>query len=64
MNPCPCGWLGHASGRCRCTPDRIARYRHRISGPLIDRIDLGIEVPSLTAETLAIGTGRPSARPR
>jgi magnesium chelatase family protein len=37
MNPCPCGWLGHASGRCRCTPDRIARYRHRISGPLIDR---------------------------
>jgi len=54
MNPCPCGWLGHASGRCHCTPDRIARYRHRISGPLIDRIDLGIEVPSLTAETLSI----------
>jgi magnesium chelatase family protein len=54
MNPCPCGWLGHASGRCRCTPDRIARYRHRISGPLIDRIDLGIEVPTLAAETLAI----------
>src|SRR6185295_7798730 len=55
MNPCPCGWLGHASGRCHCTPDRIARYRHRISGPLIDRIDLGIEVPSLTAEALAVG---------
>jgi magnesium chelatase family protein len=54
MNPCPCGWLGHASGRCHCTPDRIARYRHRISGPLIDRIDLGIEVPSLTAEMLSI----------
>ena len=34
MNPCPCGWLGHASGRCHCTPDRIARYRSRISGPL------------------------------
>jgi magnesium chelatase family protein len=45
MNPCPCGWLGHASQRCHCTPDRIARYRSRISGPLIDRIDLGIEVP-------------------
>ena len=55
MNPCPCGWLGHASGRCHCTPDRIARYRHRISGPLIDRIDLGIEVPSLAAEALAVG---------
>jgi magnesium chelatase family protein len=54
MNPCPCGWLGHASGRCHCTPDRIARYRQRISGPLIDRIDLGIEVPSLAAEALAI----------
>jgi len=55
MNPCPCGWLGHASGRCQCTPDRIARYRSRISGPLIDRIDLGIEVPALAAETLAVG---------
>ena len=55
MNPCPCGWLGHASQRCHCTPDRIARYRGRISGPLIDRIDLGIEVPALAAEALALG---------
>ena len=55
MNPCPCGWLGHASGRCHCTPDRIARYRSRISGPLIDRIDLGIEVPAVAADTLASG---------
>jgi magnesium chelatase family protein len=55
MNPCPCGWLGHASGRCRCTPDRIARYRGRVSGPLIDRIDLGIEVPALAAEALTVG---------
>ena len=55
MNPCPCGWLGHASQRCHCTPDRIARYRSRISGPLIDRIDLGIEVPALAAEALALG---------
>ena len=63
MNPCPCGWLGHASGRCHCTPDRIARYRGRVSGPLMDRIDLGIEVPALAAEALAIGadpTGVPA----
>ncbi|MBA3775893.1 MAG: ATP-binding protein, partial [Betaproteobacteria bacterium] len=53
MNPCACGWLGHASGRCHCTPDRIARYRSRISGPLLDRIDLTVEVPSLSAEALA-----------
>ena len=51
MNPCPCGWLGHASGRCRCTPERIARYRGRVSGPLLDRIDIGIEVPALSARS-------------
>jgi magnesium chelatase family protein len=45
MNPCPCGYLGDASGRCRCTPDQIARYRGRISGPLLDRIDLKVEAP-------------------
>jgi magnesium chelatase family protein len=55
MNPCPCGWLGHASGRCHCTPERIARYRGRVSGPLLDRIDVGIEVPALAAEALAVG---------
>jgi magnesium chelatase family protein len=54
MNPCPCGWLGHASGRCRCTPDRIARYRARVSGPLLDRIDLCVEVPAVEAEVLAL----------
>jgi magnesium chelatase family protein len=52
MNPCPCGYLGHASGKCRCTPDQIARYRMRISGPLLDRIDLQIEVPAIAAEAL------------
>ncbi|MCC7327580.1 MAG: YifB family Mg chelatase-like AAA ATPase [Burkholderiales bacterium] len=57
MNPCPCGWLGDASGRCRCTPDRIARYRSRVSGPLLDRIDLAMEVPSLGAEALAMHRG-------
>ena len=53
MNPCPCGYLGHPTGRCRCTPDQIARYRARISGPLLDRIDLQIEVPSLAADAIA-----------
>ncbi|MDR2017000.1 MAG: YifB family Mg chelatase-like AAA ATPase [Burkholderiales bacterium] len=54
MNPCPCGWQGHESGRCRCTPENIARYRSRISGPLLDRIDLSLEVPSLPAEALKL----------
>jgi len=60
MNPCPCGWLGHESGRCHCTPDRIARYRGRISGPLLDRIDLGIEVPAISADAI-VGGMRPAA---
>lgn len=45
--PCHCGYLGHYSGRCRCTPDQIARYRSRISGPLLDRIDLQTELTAL-----------------
>ena len=52
MNPCPCGYLGHVSGKCRCTPDQIIRYRGRISGPLLDRIDLQIEVPGIPADAL------------
>jgi magnesium chelatase family protein len=52
MNPCPCGWLGDASGRCACTPDQVARYRSRVSGPLLDRIDLTLDVPSLPAAEL------------
>jgi magnesium chelatase family protein len=47
MNPCPCGWAGDVSGRCRCSPDVINRYRGRISGPLLDRIDLHVDVPRL-----------------
>ena len=57
MNPCACGYLGHFSGRCRCTPDQIARYRGKISGPLLDRIDIQIEVPTLREEEL-ISAGR------
>ena len=52
MNPCPCGFLGHWSAQCSCTPDRIARYRGRISGPFLDRIDLHVEVPALREREL------------
>ncbi len=44
MNPCPCGYLGDPSNRCRCTPDQIQRYRAKLSGPLLDRIDLHLTV--------------------
>ncbi|WP_353190461.1 YifB family Mg chelatase-like AAA ATPase [Pandoraea pnomenusa] len=53
MNPCPCGDLGHPSRSCRCTADAVARYRNRLSGPLLDRIDLHVEVPALGAEIFA-----------
>ena len=52
MNPCPCGYLSDPAGRCRCTPDQVARYRSKISGPLLDRIDLQIEVPALPQNEL------------
>ncbi|OSI10816.1 YifB family Mg chelatase-like AAA ATPase [Neisseria canis] len=52
MNPCPCGYFGHPVKLCRCTPDSIQRYRDKISGPLLDRIDLTIEVPSIPAGEL------------
>lgn len=52
MNPCPCGWLGHARMRCACTPDRIDAYRNRISGPLLDRIDLQVSLPAAEADWL------------
>ena len=62
MNPCPCGYHGERSGRCRCTPDQVARYRGKLSGPLLDRIDLQLEVPALAAEELqAAPRSEPSA---
>ena len=48
MNPCPCGFLGDASGRCHCNIDQVERYRRKISGPLLDRIDMHIEMPRLS----------------
>jgi magnesium chelatase family protein len=52
MNPCPCGYHGDSSERCKCTPGRIDQYRSRVSGPLLDRIDLRIVVPTLSAHEL------------
>lgn len=52
MNPCPCGYLGHHNNKCRCTPDQVSRYKAKISGPLLDRIDLHIEVPALKEDEL------------
>jgi magnesium chelatase family protein len=52
MNPCPCGWAGDPSGRCRCSEDQVRRYRTRLSGPLLDRIDLQVPVPRLAPAQL------------
>jgi len=60
MNPCPCGYSGHASIACRCTPDMVARYQDRISGPLLDRIDMRVEVNSVAEEVM---TSMPDGEP-
>lgn len=62
MNPCPCGYLGSTVRACRCSPDQVARYQARISGPLLDRIDLQVEVTALPAADLVLApAGEPSA---
>lgn len=62
MNPCPCGYLGHPGGTCHCPMDAIVRYQNRISGPLLDRIDMQIEVGPVEPEVLAAEVdGEPSA---
>jgi magnesium chelatase family protein len=53
MNPCPCGYFGHYNQRCRCTPEQILRYKNKLSGPLLDRIDMNIDVPALKPEELS-----------
>ena len=67
MNPCPCGYLGSTQRACRCTPDQVARYQGKLSGPLMDRIDLHMEVPALPAHELlqaAPGEGTEAIRAR
>ncbi|MGC1730752.1 MAG: ATP-binding protein, partial [Steroidobacteraceae bacterium] len=63
MNPCPCGRLGDPAGSCRCTPAQVRRYRGRISGPLLDRLDLHVEMPRVPAgDFRRSGTGTPGSR--
>ncbi|MGQ0799054.1 MAG: YifB family Mg chelatase-like AAA ATPase [Pseudomarimonas sp.] len=66
MNPCPCGWAGDPSARCRCSAEQIARYSGRISGPLLDRIDVIVEVPRVAPAELRAESppGEPSAAVR
>jgi magnesium chelatase family protein len=61
MNPCKCGWLGDPSGRCRCTGEQVQRYRNKISGPLLDRIDMHVEVPRLSFDEMQGAKGECSA---
>lgn len=62
MNPCKCGFLGHPTKPCTCSPGQIMRYRRRVSGPLLDRIDLHIEVPAVSYEELSTkAPGEPSS---
>jgi magnesium chelatase family protein len=61
MNPCPCGYLGSTQKSCRCTPDQVSRYQGRLSGPLLDRIDLHVDVPAVpSADLLQSGPGESS----
>ncbi|MEM9553281.1 MAG: YifB family Mg chelatase-like AAA ATPase [Acidobacteriota bacterium] len=60
MNPCPCGHLGDPRHQCRCPPPLVLRYRGRVSGPLLDRIDLHVEVPALSLQELNAPPGEPS----
>jgi magnesium chelatase family protein len=65
MNPCPCGFAGDPIHECRCTPQQIAKYRGRLSGPLLDRLDLTVDVPAVPPDILGGGeSGEPSARVR
>jgi magnesium chelatase family protein len=59
MNPCPCGYAGDPRGRCRCTEEQVTRYRNRISGPLIDRIDMHVELTAVPVEHLLSDAAQP-----
>jgi magnesium chelatase family protein len=65
MNPCPCGWFGDPLHECTCSPSTVMRYQKRISGPLLDRIDIHVEVPRVEFDKLADDRmGEPSAQVR
>ena len=64
MNPCPCGWLGHGTRSCRCTPERIEHYRSRLSGPLLDRIDLQVTLGAIGHGWSSLPVGESSAAVR
>ena len=64
MNPCPCGWLGHKRRPCTCTPEKIQRYRDRLSGPFLDRIDLQISLPAPDSSWLELPPGEASSQVR
>ncbi len=61
MNPCKCGWYGHPSGRCTCTEQAVRRYLSRLSGPMLDRIDICVDVPALDYDELS-GASAPAER--
>lgn len=61
MNPCPCGWAGHSQRHCSCTPDQTTRYRAKISGPFLDRVDLHIRLPANGPDWVSQPAGEPSA---
>jgi magnesium chelatase family protein len=65
MNPCPCGFAGDPLHECRCTPQQVANYRGRISGPLLDRLDLTVDVPAVSPDVLGgEASGEPSSAVR
>jgi magnesium chelatase family protein len=61
MNPCPCGWYGHSQGRCKCRAEQIAAYQQRLSGPVIDRIDLFVTLTTSDEHWLELAPGESSA---
>ncbi|WP_233235075.1 YifB family Mg chelatase-like AAA ATPase [Bordetella sp. LUAb4] len=61
MNPCPCGWRGHPRHACRCSAEQASRYRAKVSGPMLDRIDLHVMLPPAQADWMSLPPGEPSA---